>query len=363
MRILVAGGGTGGHFFPALAVIEELLSRGINVLYFGTKGRIEWQEKGNLKCRALFLESKGFMGKGIRAFLSVPSLLKSTVRAVEAISEFSPDAAIVFGGYASFPAGVASYIKGIPLFIQEQNSVPGRTNRFLSRLSRMAFVGFPSSESYFYCPSIFTGNPIRKKIKETAKLEKSKILQKLNLSTEKKTLLILGGSQGAQWINKTFEKLSSYLSRYSSSLQIVHVCGKGKTGRLKEAYLSSGIEARVFEFYGRIWELYAVADAAVSRAGALTISELSIFGIPTLFIPFPYAVDDHQYYNAKFLADRGAALLYRENELSLEKLLETIELLLFDIMISVRLSERMREFSKPDATKEIVDRLVNYGKG
>ncbi len=355
MRFLIAGGGTGGHYFPALAVAEALREDGHSILYVGTGNGIE-RKLGFPSNRFLLLNVSGFVGRGLKGYLSSFKFLTSTIKLLNEIENFQPDGAVVFGGYASLPSGIASFIKKIPVYVQEQNSVPGRVNRFLSKFSKCSFLGFPRAEKFMEGKKLFTGNPLRREVVEAARKRstvREETLKKLSLSNSKKTLLVMGGSQGALFLNRLFIDATPFLSR---EVQVIHITGESKEEeKLLEAYRSRGIEARVFTFYRKVWELYSVADCAVSRAGALAISELSLFGIPTLFIPYPYAADDHQLKNAQFLSEMGAALYRKQEEITPLETAEILDSLLFSIIEKERLKENFLSFSKPEATEIIVE--------
>ena len=355
MKFLIAGGGTGGHYFPALAVAEALREDGHSVLYVGTENGIE-KNLGFPADRSLLLNVSGFVGRGLKGYLSSFKFLTSTVKLLNEIENFQPDGAVVFGGYASLPSGMASFIKRVPVYVQEQNSVPGRVNRFLSKFSECSFLGFPGADRFIKGKRLFTGNPLRREVVEAAKKRnrvREETLRKLNLSNSKKTLLVVGGSQGALFLNRLFIDAAPFLNR---EIQVIHITGRSKEEeKLLEAYRNRGIEARIFPFYRRVWELYSVADCAVSRAGALAISELSLFGVPTLFIPYPYAADDHQLKNAQFLSEIGAALYRKQEEITPLETAEIVDSLLFSIIESERLRENFLSFSKPEATETIVE--------
>lgn len=357
MRFLIAGGGTGGHYFPALAVAEALKEKGHSIFYVGTENGIE-KTLGFPSENSLLLNVSGFIGRGLRGYFSSFRFVTSTLKLLREIERFNPDAAIVFGGYASLPSGVASFLKGIPLYVQEQNSVPGRVNRFLSRFSKCSFLGFPGAEAFLKGKNLFTGNPVRRQVVDASKRREEvgrKTLEKLNLSRKKKTLLVIGGSQGALFLNRLFIETAPLLNR---EVQVIHITGKSKEEeKLKVVYRESGIDARVFPFYREVWELYSIADCAVSRAGALAISELSLFGIPTLFVPFPYAADDHQLKNAQFLSQMGAALYRKQEEITPQETAQIIETLLFGIIDSQKLKENFLSFSRPNATDRITEVL------
>lgn len=353
MKFLIAGGGTGGHFFPALAVSEALIERGHEVLYVGCSGGIE-ERLDFPSNKRVFIKVSGIVGRGFKGLFYSYRFFTSSFSLLPIVKDFRPQASIIFGGYASLPAGLLSYLLKVPLYLQEQNSVSGRVNRFLSKFSKACFTGFPRVRGLKdNLPLIFTGNPLRKKITKIKQKQKTDILNKLGLKNLK-TLLILGGSQGALWINEIFIKTAPLISKLP--IQVIHVTGKSKKEEeLREAYRRYGIRALVIPFYEKIWELYRIADAAVSRAGALAISELAVFGIPTLFIPYPYAADQHQLENAKYLFSINAALYAEQSQITPEFLAETVERLLFDKILRETLSENFLKFARPDATERIVN--------
>ncbi|ADY73130.1 UDP-N-acetylglucosamine--N-acetylmuramyl- (pentapeptide) pyrophosphoryl-undecaprenol N-acetylglucosamine transferase [Desulfurobacterium thermolithotrophum DSM 11699] len=364
MKVLLGGGGTGGHLFPCLAVAEKLLELGHEVFYIGTVNGIEGRKRELLPEKYKLLNVKGVRGKGIKSIFNVFITFKAVQGALKIVREFKPDKVVLFGGYVSFPLGISAKITGTPLILQEQNSIPGRTNKLLSIFSEKVLIGYKSAEKFFGKKAVFTGNPTRKEIvlaaenKETIKKE---ILEELGLNSYKKTLLVVGGSQGALWLNEIMKKTVPFISKYSDKLQVVHITGEGKSLELQSIYEKAGITARVFPFFEKIWKLYVVADGAISRSGALAVSEISLFGIPTLFVPFPYAVDDHQYYNAKELQERGGCILKRQEELTPDSLSKIIENLLFDIIISKKLSENIKKFGVRDSTEKIVKEILKDG--
>ncbi len=362
MRIIVAGGGTGGHLFPCLAVSNRLIQEGHDVLFVGSSVGIESRKRELLPSASVFIDSRGVRGKGVRALLNGFFLLRSTWQALSVISSFRPDRVVLFGGYVSFPLGIAAAVKGVPLILQEQNSIPGKTNLFLSRFAEKVLVGYESSLRFFDGKAVFTGNPVREEVVEAAKSRKllrKKVLKSLSLSEGRKTLLVIGGSQGALWINETMKKVACELFDVKEKIQVVHVTGEGKSPEMEEVYRRAGIRAKVFSFYERIWELYLIADAAISRAGALAVSEILLFGIPTLFIPFPFAVDDHQFFNVKELSEAGGCILKRQEELTPKEVAATVKLLLFDIIRARKISESMKKFAVFDSTERVVREIVN----
>jgi len=363
LRVLLAGGGTGGHYFPALALAQELSGRGHSILFVGSERGIEGKLGFPPAQALILLPSSSFRGKGLKSLFSLPGHAASALKALSFIKRHRPQALVVFGGYSSFPVGLASPLLKIPLFIQEQNSVPGKTNRLLSRFAAKAFVGFPSASSYFSCPSTFTGNPLRREITDSAARlfsspETRKFYRrKLNLNPNKKTLLIIGGSQGALWLNQLLERA---IPQLPEGIQVIHLTGRGKEGRLRELYLKHRVQAFVAPFYERVWELYGAADAAVSRSGALAMSELAAFRLPSLFVPYPFAADDHQLKNALYLAQKGGAFVHTQEELSPELLSQRVKTLLFDIITTERMKKVMGELFPLDARQKIADELEKW---
>jgi len=364
LRILLGGGGTGGHLFPCLAVADRLSEFGAKILYVGTINGIEGRKQELLPQNRVLLNVKGVRGKGIKSVLNLFTVLRSTGEALRIIRDFKPDKVVLFGGYVSFPMGISAWLSGVPLILHEQNSIPGKTNRFLSRFSKKVLVGYRSGERFFGEKAIFTGNPVRKEIilavKEREKV-RQKALNELQLNPDKKTLLVIGGSQGALWLNEIMEKTAPLLKRYRDKLQVVHVSGEGKSPELQSIYRKANIDTRVFPFFEEVWKLYAVADGVISRSGALAVSEIALFGIPALFVPFPYAVDDHQYYNAKEIEEQGGCFLRRQEEITPDLLVELIERLLFDIIVVRKLSENIKKFGIEDSAEKIVKEILSNG--
>ncbi|WP_457569217.1 undecaprenyldiphospho-muramoylpentapeptide beta-N-acetylglucosaminyltransferase [Desulfurobacterium sp.] len=359
MRIVVAGGGTGGHFFPAVAVIKELIKNGDEVLYIGTERGIEYKKSELIPCEKRFINVSGVRGKTpLKMLKGGFSLLSSTVKVISIIKQFKPERILIFGGYVSIPAGFAAKFTGVPLVIHEQNSIPGKTNKLLSKFARKILI----ANSYcfkFFPEGILTGNPLREEILE-CKLSKGYARSILNLDKDKFTILVFGGSQGAQFLNKIVpEALKNFENK--SSIQVIHVSGEGKESGLQEKYDRLGIKALVIPFTEEPWLLYKSADVAVSRSGALALSELCYFGIPSIFIPYPYAVDDHQYYNAKPIAEKNGCFLVRQTEIDDKGLANLLKKLYTDETLRSSFSSIMKSFAIPDATLKVVRETKNAG--
>ncbi len=364
MRVVIAGGGTGGHFYPALAVSNLLRRQGIEVFYVGSKFGIEFKKRTSLsEFSPEFFKVRGIRRKGIAAVSNAWLLLSSVFGAVNYLKKLNPDKVVVFGGYTSFPLGVAAFILRIPLIVHEQNSIPGKTNLFLSKFARKVLLGMENARGYFRnVTTVFTGNPLREEVvKGSLEVERLRIrvLERLGFSHNLRTLLVLGGSQGALSINRLMKRVVASLAEKGDNFQIVHLCGEGKEEDLEKFYREKGIVAKVFPYYDRIWELYAVADVAISRAGAVAVSELSLYGIPTVFIPYPYAVDNHQFFNVSVIAESGGCYVCEERSVTPEKISSLLHYLFSDIITAQEMSEKFKGFSIPDATERVVKEIVN----
>jgi UDP-N-acetylglucosamine--N-acetylmuramyl-(pentapeptide) pyrophosphoryl-undecaprenol N-acetylglucosamine transferase len=351
MKILVAGGGTGGHLFPALAVAEEFKLKGWKVVFVGSQRGLETRIEDVFRYSPYFLPSHPLRGKN--KLKGILSLGLSVLKALSITKKEKPNCTILFGGYSSLPAGIASILLGIPLFVQEQNSIPGKTSLYLSKFARKVFLGFESAMPYFGAKGIVTGNPLRREIIFCAKHKnqlRRRFCHELGLLPERKVLLVVGGSQGAKWLNETMIKAVNFFTR--RDFQVVHISGfkKGEE-KLKRAYKNAGIKAVVIPFFKEMWKLYTVADAVISRAGALAISEISAFSIPALFIPYPFAVDDHQYKNAKYFEEKKACVLITQEKATPVEVCRIAERLLLDVKFYKRISRNMEKLSKIDATE------------
>ena len=359
MRILVAGGGTGGHFFPALATIEKLTENGHSVLFIGTQYGIEYKKRESIPGEKIFLDVSGVRGKGITGSLrGLVSIISSVKKVKNVIKMFKPDKILLFGGYVSLPAGIAGKAKNIPVIIHEQNSKPGKTNRILNKTAFKTLIANSFCQKFF-ATGILTGNPLRKQI-ENLKLSKIEARKELKITEDKFTILVFGGSQGALFINQIMRK-SAPLIENKDKIQILHISGDGKEGKLKSIYEKLEIESKVIPFTDEPWLFYKSADIAISRSGALAVSELCFFGLPTIFIPYPYAADDHQYYNVKLIEEKNGCFLFRQNELTPEKLAILIKKLYTDASLIERFSTVMKSFAIPDATLRVIREIEDEG--
>lgn len=358
LKILIAGGGTGGHFFSGVAVGEAFLARSKTnaVFYAGTRAGIEGRVGPAQGLDVRFIDVQGIKGRGLlsrlRAVLALPLALGQSVRLI--LSE-RPHAVIGVGGYASGPLVLAAVLLRKATAVIEQNSHAGITNRILGRLVDRVFVAFEPAARFFPTGKVLiTGNPIRERVVQLLTLESTATVA----AGERLRVLVLGGSQGARPINEAFIDLAGRAPPdLVRRLQIVHQSGAADEVRVREAYAASGWHAEVHAFIDQMGEAYGAADLVVCRSGALTVSELCISRRPSLLVPFPQATDDHQRTNAMVLVDGGAAELLPQQELDGASLLTALQR--FDGSRR-RLQEMGRAaaaLARPEAAIEVVDEV------
>lgn len=352
MRVIIAGGGTGGHIFPAISIAERIMETNINneVLFIGTIRGMEGSlipEKGfNIE----FIRSYPILGK------SLPARIKGIVYTLAGIydsfkifASFRPDIVVGVGGYVSGPAVLGAFLKRIPRVICEQNSVPGITNRFLSRFANAVFITFEHSRGYLKNSNIiFSGNPIRKKFPNPA------LNKRTNHDENKFNILVLGGSQGARRLNELLPEVFSQL--IDRSIKIVHQTGASYYESVKDSYSSLGIEASVNDFIDNMEDYYSGADLVIARSGAGTVSEICAVGRASLLIPYPHATHNHQYYNALELEKKGAAVIIKDSDCDVERLASEIGALLDHARLKT-MADRALELGKPQAAGTVVENI------
>lgn len=308
---MIAAGGTGGHIFPALAIAHELDSK-YNIIWIGGKVGLENKIIPKHCYPLVTINIGGLRGNGIWAKLLLPMrMLRALLQSIFIIMKDRPDLIVGFGGYVTFPIGVAAKFLGIPLIIHEQNSVAGLSNQVLAKISNKvltAFDGVLSSKK-----TVIVGNPIRQAIAQLPPPE-----QRYDLNDSKLKVLIIGGSLGAQVFNQMLPKI---LAENRSKIgQIIHQVGKNNVSMVQANYAAYNLNVQVTEFIDDMAMAYANSDLLICRAGASTIAEVSAVGICAIFIPYPYAVDDHQTWNAKFLTDNAAGFLINQSRLDSQEL-------------------------------------------
>lgn len=352
MRAILAGGGTGGHVIPALAIAHELRARhNAEVEFVGTARGIETRlvPKAGYELRLIDVgKLKGMsLATRLRTLFNLPM---GIVKAWGILRDFTPDVVIGVGGYASGPAMLAAALSGVPTMVFEPNIVPGFANRIMAPLVGGAAVHFPETEHYFRRTYV-TGVPVRREFFEVPPRPNG----------EPPSLLVFGGSQGARAINQVVSDSLTALMQRVPGLHIVHQTGEHDYNEAQAAYLHAGIPAEVSPFIDKMPEAFARADLLVCRSGASTVAEITAAGKPAVFVPFPKAADDHQRRNAEALAARGAAMLVPESELSSARLVEVIAILMEDRARLRQMGEEARKLAHPHAAEEIADLAARLG--
>ena len=355
-RFIISGGGTGGHIFPAIAIADELKRRlpDAEILFVGAKDRMEMQ-----KVPQAGYPIEGLWISGLQRKLSWQNLLfplkfiSSLLKSRSIIKRFKPDAVIGTGGFASGAVVKVAGQMGIPTFIQEQNSYAGITNKMLAKNAHKICVAYDAMEQFFPKEKIVkTGNPIRDGLLNIGEY-RSEGLSYFHLDSQQKTLLVLGGSLGARRINQLIEQQLPLFEQLG--VQVLWQCGKLYYEEYKK-YNSK--QVRVLAFIDRMELAYAAADVIISRAGASSVSELCVVGKPVIFIPSPNVAEDHQTKNARAIADKQAAILLRESELN-EQFANTFSKLIADEAQQEALSAHIKALAQPNATKDIVNLILN----
>jgi len=329
-RILIGGGGTGGHVFPAIAIADALKAQdpGTEFLFVGALGKLEMEKVPEAAYAIEGLPVAGFQRRlTLKNITFFYKLFVSMIRSRRIIKRFSPDLAVGVGGYASGPILKAAARKRIPILIQEQNSYAGVTNRLLARSARTICVAYEKMDSYFPADRIvITGNPVRQYLLELRE-KPEEGFKEFQIEKGKKVCLLLGGSLGARTLNRSFLKGLGKLDR--EDLVVLWQCGKLYHGEVEEQVRTGALKnIRLVPFISRMDLAYGMADIIVSRAGAITISELCIVGKPVILVPSPNVAEDHQTHNAKALVSRNAALMVRDadaEELLVDRMLGLIE--------------------------------------
>lgn len=351
MRIVIAGGGTGGHLFPGIAVAEEFLKRDLRsrVIFVGTKKGIEYRLLGQLGYTLSEIDVEGLKGRGLAALIKgLWAIPKSMWQSRLILRDFCPDIVIGVGGYASGPAVMAAYLMGIPTAIAEQNALAGNTNRILGKFVAKIFLTYEQSKNLFAADKVLvTGNPVR-----------AAFAAGLSRAREKKVgrqILIFGGSQGAAAINKTVVAMLPLLQKMKDKLRVVHQTGERDLAMVRQAYEQYGIEAQVSPFIVDMVSAYTASDLIICRAGATSLSEITVAGKASILIPFPFAANDHQTLNAQAMVEAGAAAMILESEFTAEKLYSFVESLLDDNQKLQDMEVRSKKLGRPDAAARIVD--------
>lgn len=353
--VVVMAGGTGGHVFPALAVAEALRARGVAIHWLGTRAGIEAELVPARGFAITYLDVSGVRGQGVKRLLLAPfKILLAVLRAMQVLKAVRADAVIGLGGYVTGPGGVAARLLGKPLYIHEQNAIAGFTNRQLSHLATAVLEAFPGA----FAPAAKVrqvGNPVRAEIAALPAPQ-----ARLAGREGPLRVLVLGGSQGAVALNELVPEAFAKLAG-KHALVIRHQAGKKNADKARARYEALGVSAEVLPFIDDMAGIYAWADLVVCRSGALTVSEIAAAGVASVLIPYPFAVDDHQTANGRFLAEAGAARLFRQQDLTADSLAAELEPLL-DRAILLNMAAAARALAKPEATETVVQAILRGGK-
>jgi UDP-N-acetylglucosamine--N-acetylmuramyl-(pentapeptide) pyrophosphoryl-undecaprenol N-acetylglucosamine transferase len=338
-------GGTGGHVFPGLAVADEMRAAGWDVVWMGAQTGMEARLVPARGYRMAYVRAAALRGKGMLAVLMLPvTLLVGFAQAARAIFRLRPDVVLGMGGYVAFPGGMMASLLARPLAVHEQNAIAGLTNRVLAAVADKAMTAFPAALK----GAEWTGNPVRREIAAIAPPEK-----RLAGRGGPLRLLVVGGSLGAQALNDCVPQALALLEPRPG---VVHQSGEKHLEALRANYRAAGVEGELVPFIEDMARRYAEADLVICRAGAITVAELSAGGMASVLVPFPYAVDDHQSANARFLSEKGAALLLPQAELTPQKLAATLRAL--DRPRLLEMARRARGLGKPDAARLVAARCM-----
>lgn len=357
-RIIISGGGTGGHIFPAIAIADGLRDSGLaeEILFVGAKGRMEMEKVPAAGYKIEGLEIAGFQRSLSAQNLKFPfKVIKSLLHARKIVKDFNPDIAIGVGGYASGPLLFAASVNGVPTVIQEQNSYPGVTNKILSKRAKKICVAYPNMQQFFPEDKIvYTGNPVRSIITQSLP-SREESCKFFGLNPEKPVILSFGGSLGALTLNDSIE--NSVLKFAEKDIQVIWQTGSYYYQRIHDAWKDKTPDGiKIHEFLKEMQYAYGAADIIISRAGALSISELCIVGKPTILVPSPNVAEDHQTKNAMALVNENAAILVKDNEARNALYQTAIDTLQHPELLK-SLSANIRTLAKAEATKTIVQTI------
>ncbi|WBV51318.1 undecaprenyldiphospho-muramoylpentapeptide beta-N-acetylglucosaminyltransferase [Chryseobacterium gambrini] len=373
IRVLLSGGGTGGHIFPAIAIADEIRKRfpDAEFLFIGANGKMEMEKVPQAGYKIEGIDIAGINRGNLLSNLGLPfKILKSLSKSKKIIKSFAPDFAVGTGGFASGPALYEASKLGIPIFIQEQNAHAGVTNKILSKKAKAVFTAYPKVEGFPAEKIKFLGNPIRENIISGIQ-ETTQAKEKMGLDKDKLTILSVGGSLGSRTLNNGWKDNLENLKEKGYQLiwqtgkldynEIVDSCQLTVDGNTNDQQLSTNNQIQIKEFIKDMETAYSAADVIVSRAGAIAISELAVAQKPVLLVPFPFAAEDHQTKNAMNLVEKNAARMVKDSEMK-EKFWNTLLEICENEKVRKEMSENLKYFAKPNAAKEIVDEIFKVIK-
>ncbi len=354
-HVLIATGGTGGHVYPALAVAEELLNRGVKVSWMGTRKGMEAKLVPSKSIPLYFVSVTGLRGKGMLGWLLAPFKLTLAIsQAIVILIKQKPNVVLGMGGFVSGPGGIASWLMRKPLVIHEQNTIAGMTNKMLSHIATHVAQAFPNTFGR-KVNAIHVGNPLRKNI-ENITLPEERFRQRKD---KKIHLLVLGGSLGATALNENLPSIFNIINK-NCAIKVIHQTGAQHLEAAKESYNKVLMDAEVVAYIDDMAKQYSWADIVICRSGALTVSELSAVGLGAVLIPYPYAVDDHQYSNAMYLVDGKAAYVVRQTNLQSKEFMKILEQLLCNGRDKLlNMAEHARALAMLNAAVQVADLCCN----
>jgi len=362
MKVIITGGGTGGHIFPALAILEELQRRDhlLLVQWVGKKGSMEEEicKQKDIPFRSVPIRGwprKVSIAQGVTFFMLALSIL----RAFHILLRFQPQIVIGVGGYVSFPIIWAAQKLKIPTVLHEQNSRLGMANRILAKEAKKIFLSFPLMEELpqeIYPPERFicTGNPIRHAF--LAHPSREEALNTLGLSADRKTVLVMGGSQGAHTLNSVVVEMLNALQ--PDKFQIIWITGRNDYDTFKNLATTAKVPVKIYPFYEDMATLMSAVDLIIARSGASTLAEITVLGKPSILVPFPHATDNHQEYNARSLEEVGAAEVVLDKDCSVDNILPKIRKILNDPVLYQNMSNSAKKLAKPLAAETIAEEII-----
>lgn len=365
MKVILAGGGTGGHFFPLIAIVQSLIQKNVEVLILGRKH--SWEEKYCFKFKFPFrgISTGKRRGKfSLQNVLAMLKLGKGFFETLKIFKGFSPEIIVGTGGYVSVPVMMAGFFARCPLLLHEQNILPGLTTRIFAPLAREVTLSFGETSQYLserFKKKIFiTGCPLRKAVESIENKPLNR--ESFGLENNKFTLLVMGGSQGAHRINQLVIEALKIWQKESLPIQLIHLTGEKDYSFIKDACDTLKMKVLVSPFIDNIGEIYSITDLAVVRGGAVTLAELTAWGIPLVVIPYPYATGKHQDLNAQFLARQGAGRVLPEEDLTPELFSKTVSSLVKDKKKLNQMAVASRDLGKRDATDVLAERIIHLVK-
>lgn len=350
MRVIISAGGTGGHIYPAVAIINKIKEKDkkAEILYIGTTRRMEKDLIPNMGIDYEGIDVIGLSKNPINLIKSVTGILKSVKRCKTIMKKFKPDIVIGVGGYVTVPVILAAHSLGIKTMLHEQNSIPGKANKFLSRYTDKVCVSIKSSLKYFK-DATYTGNPRAEEVVSVVKLKK----ETKGLSKDKKLVLITTGSLGASTVNNVIKEMLPDFKK--ESYEVLLITGKNDYENYKKIKTPNNVH--IYPYIDNMPELLRVTDLIVSRAGATTISEITSLGIPSILIPSPYVPNNHQVLNAKDLKDNNACIMIEEKDLTKNELLYQINRIINDKDLYKSLSKNAKSLGMPNSATKIYDEI------